>query len=133
MAVTMEVLVAATVVMKTRKELVTKPRCESLPDALHSPSQLVPASYRSHSCWPGAEHFDTYFTGATLSHEEVKSCLFKVTESERARSPTCLSPLVPALTGCLPLQSEVPGQCPNSLGGWARTGSCTLTQQASVW
>lgn len=66
MAVTVEVLVAATAVVGMRKELVTKPRCESLPAALHSPSQLVPASYRSHSCWPVAEHFDTYFTPAIL-------------------------------------------------------------------
>lgn len=73
-------------------EKVTKSRCESLPTALHSSSQLVLASYRSYSCWLVAEHFDTYFTHVILSHDEVKSCLFKVTESGRAQLPSALWP-----------------------------------------
>jgi hypothetical protein len=58
----------------------------------------------------------------TSSHKEVKSCLFKVTKAGRARRSTCLSSLAPVPVSCLPLQSKVPGQCPDALSRWARTG-----------
>lgn len=127
MGVTVEVCVAAPVV-KMRKELVARPDLHPFPASLCGPAQLMPASRTSDPCsylWP-----DTDFTNATLSHEEVKACLFKVT---KPGSSTGLSPLAPALISCLPLQGEVPGQCPDALGRWARTGSCTLTHKASVW
>lgn len=100
-----EVLVTDTVVMEMKKELLMEAIRESL--CSHSGQPLTAESNTglARPCMlPVAEPFDILCTIVTLSHKDVKSCLFKVTKPGIAGSSSCLNPLAPALINCLPLQ-----------------------------